>query len=111
MALSLASVNPIKLLVLVAVINGVTARRFLILVMRVSSDRAIMGESINGTPLARLDDNRTHADRRSRPVRDRCSSVPTAVEGAGSGSGHLGMTRPRVDEQRRGSTWSARRPG
>jgi len=44
----LISVNPIKLLVLVAVINGVTAGPFLIVVMRVSSDRAIMGESING---------------------------------------------------------------
>jgi Mn2+/Fe2+ NRAMP family transporter len=48
MALSLASVNPIKLLVLVAVISGVTAGPFLIVVMRVSPDRAIMGESING---------------------------------------------------------------
>ena len=48
MALSLASVNPIKLLVLVAVINGVTAGPFLIVVMRVSSDCTIMGESING---------------------------------------------------------------
>jgi Mn2+/Fe2+ NRAMP family transporter len=48
MALSLLGVNPIKLLVLVAVINGVTAGPFLIVVMRVSSDRAIMGESING---------------------------------------------------------------
>jgi Mn2+/Fe2+ NRAMP family transporter len=34
--------------VLVAVINGVTAGPFLIVVMRVSSDRAMMGESING---------------------------------------------------------------
>jgi Mn2+/Fe2+ NRAMP family transporter len=33
----------------VAVINGVTAGPFLIVVMRVSSDRTIMGESINGT--------------------------------------------------------------
>jgi Mn2+/Fe2+ NRAMP family transporter len=41
-------VNPIKLLVLVAVVNGVTAGPFLIAVMRVSSDRAIMGENING---------------------------------------------------------------
>jgi NRAMP (natural resistance-associated macrophage protein)-like metal ion transporter len=48
MALSLASVNPIKLLVLVAIINGVTAGPFLIVVMRISSDRTIMGESING---------------------------------------------------------------
>jgi hypothetical protein len=72
MALSLASVNPIKLLVLVAVINGVTAGPFLIVVMRVSSDRAIMGESINGAarPLARLGDHGTHAARRSGPVCD-----------------------------------------
>jgi Mn2+/Fe2+ NRAMP family transporter len=55
MALSLASVNPIKLLVLVAVINGVTAGPFLISVMRVSPDRAIMGESINGALAGWLD--------------------------------------------------------
>ena len=48
MALSLLGVNPIKLLILVAVINGVTAGPFLIVVMRVSSDRAIMGDNVNG---------------------------------------------------------------
>jgi NRAMP (natural resistance-associated macrophage protein)-like metal ion transporter len=46
--LSLVHVNPIKLLVLVAVINGVTAAPFLIVVMRVSSDRALMGRFVNG---------------------------------------------------------------
>jgi len=46
LALSLASVNPIKLLVLVAVINGVTAGPFLIVVMRVSSDRAIVNGAL-----------------------------------------------------------------
>jgi Mn2+/Fe2+ NRAMP family transporter len=48
MALSLLGVNPIKLLVLVAVINGVTAGPFLIVTMLVSSDRTIMGEHVNG---------------------------------------------------------------
>ena len=48
MALSLLGVNPIKLLILVAVINGVTAGPFLIVTMLVSSDRKIMGEHVNG---------------------------------------------------------------
>lgn len=48
MALSLLGVNPIKLLVPVAVINGVTAGPFLIVTMLVSSDRTIMGEHVNG---------------------------------------------------------------
>jgi Mn2+/Fe2+ NRAMP family transporter len=48
MALSLLGVNPIKLLVLVAVINGVTAAPFLVVTMLVSSDREIMGEHVNG---------------------------------------------------------------
>ena len=46
--LSLLGVNPIKLLILVAVINGVTAGPFLIVTMLVSSDRKIMGEHVNG---------------------------------------------------------------
>jgi Mn2+/Fe2+ NRAMP family transporter len=47
-ALSLLHVNPIKLLVLVAVINGVAAAPFLVVVMSVSSSRRIMGEYVNG---------------------------------------------------------------
>jgi NRAMP (natural resistance-associated macrophage protein)-like metal ion transporter len=46
--LSLLDVNPIKLLVLVAVINGVAAAPFLVVVMRVSGSRAIMGDYVNG---------------------------------------------------------------
>jgi hypothetical protein len=91
MALSLASVNPIKLLVLVAVINGVTAGPFLISVMRVSPDRAIMGESINGALAGWLDWHR----RRRGFLRDRRP---------------LGMKCARVGE-RDGSTRSARRSG
>jgi Mn2+/Fe2+ NRAMP family transporter len=53
MALSLLGVNPIKLLVLVAVINGIAAAPFLIVTMLISSDRSIMGEQVNG-PLARF---------------------------------------------------------
>src|SRR5665213_4421534 len=48
MALSLLGVNPIKLLVLVAVINGIAAAPFLLVVMLVSSDHSIMGEHDNG---------------------------------------------------------------
>jgi Mn2+/Fe2+ NRAMP family transporter len=47
-ALSLLDVNPIKLLVFVAVINGVAAAPFLFVVMRVSSNEQIMGEYVNG---------------------------------------------------------------
>lgn len=48
MALSLLSVNPIKLLVFVAVVNGVAAAPFLIVTMLISSNRTIMGEHANG---------------------------------------------------------------
>jgi NRAMP (natural resistance-associated macrophage protein)-like metal ion transporter len=48
MALSLLSVNPIKLLVFVAVVNGVAAAPFIVVTMFVSSDRTIMGEFVNG---------------------------------------------------------------
>jgi NRAMP (natural resistance-associated macrophage protein)-like metal ion transporter len=47
-ALSLLHVNPIKLLILVAVINGVAAAPFLFVVMRVSSSRRLMGDYVNG---------------------------------------------------------------
>ena len=47
-ALSLLAVNPIKLLVFVAVINGVAAAPFLFVVMWVSSDRRLMGDYVNG---------------------------------------------------------------
>jgi len=52
-ALSLVGVNPIHLLVFVAVINGVAAAPFLTLVMLISNDRTIMGDYTNGR-LARL---------------------------------------------------------
>jgi len=47
-ALSLLNVNPIRLLILVAVINGVAAAPFLFVVMRVSSSQRLMGKSVNG---------------------------------------------------------------
>jgi NRAMP (natural resistance-associated macrophage protein)-like metal ion transporter len=53
-ALSLLHVNPIHLLVLSAGINGVAAAPFLILVMLISRDRAIMGEHRNGRLAATL---------------------------------------------------------
>ena len=49
MGLSLLGVDPIQLLVLVAVINGIAAAPFLAVTMLVSSDRSIMGEHVNGT--------------------------------------------------------------
>ena len=48
MAISLAGLDPIKLLVLVAVVNGVAAAPFLVIVMLVSNDRELMGEHVNG---------------------------------------------------------------
>ncbi len=47
-ALSLLKVNPITLLVFVAVINGITAAPFLFVVMRVSGSRDLMGDFVNG---------------------------------------------------------------
>ena len=47
-ALSLLSVNPIKLLVFVAVINGVIAAPLLVVVMLVATNRQIMGDYVNG---------------------------------------------------------------
>jgi Mn2+/Fe2+ NRAMP family transporter len=47
-ALTLFGVNPIKLLVFAAVINGVAAGPFLALLMLISSDREIMGKYTNG---------------------------------------------------------------
>jgi len=46
--LSLLSSNPIHLLVLVAVINGIAAAPFLFVVMLISRDRTVMGEYRNG---------------------------------------------------------------
>src|SRR4029077_18948016 len=47
-ALTLFGVNPIKLLVFAAVINGVAAGPFLMLLMLISSDRKLMGDYTNG---------------------------------------------------------------
>jgi NRAMP (natural resistance-associated macrophage protein)-like metal ion transporter len=46
--LSLLSSNPIHLLVLVAVINGIAAAPFLFVVMLIARDRAVMGDYRNG---------------------------------------------------------------
>ncbi len=48
MALSLLSVNPVQLLVFVAVVNGLAAAPFIVVVMVVSSTRSLMGEYSNG---------------------------------------------------------------
>jgi NRAMP (natural resistance-associated macrophage protein)-like metal ion transporter len=47
-SLSLLHVNPIKLLVFVAVINGVAAAPFIFVVMWVSSNERLMGDYVNG---------------------------------------------------------------
>jgi NRAMP (natural resistance-associated macrophage protein)-like metal ion transporter len=47
-ALSLLNVNPIQLLVFVAVVNGVIAAPILVIVMRISTSRALMGDYVNG---------------------------------------------------------------
>jgi Mn2+/Fe2+ NRAMP family transporter len=47
-SLSLLHVNPIKLLVFVAVINGVAAAPFIFVVMWVSSNERLMGAYVNG---------------------------------------------------------------
>jgi NRAMP (natural resistance-associated macrophage protein)-like metal ion transporter len=53
MALSLVHVNPIKLLVLVAVINGIAAGPFLVIVMIISGNRQIMSEKYANGKLAK----------------------------------------------------------
>jgi Mn2+/Fe2+ NRAMP family transporter len=47
-ALTLAPVNPISLLVLVAILNGIAAAPFLIVIMIISRNRPLMGENRNG---------------------------------------------------------------
>jgi NRAMP (natural resistance-associated macrophage protein)-like metal ion transporter len=47
-ALSLLRVNPIKLLVFVALINGVIAAPLLVIVMRISGSKSLMGKYVNG---------------------------------------------------------------
>ena len=47
-ALRLLNVKPIKLLVFVAVINGVIAAPLLIVVLIASNDRRLMGNYVNG---------------------------------------------------------------
>ncbi|HTN79263.1 MAG TPA: divalent metal cation transporter, partial [Acidimicrobiales bacterium] len=47
-ALSLVQVNPIALLVAVAVINGALAAPFVAIVMLIADDRELMGEHRNG---------------------------------------------------------------
>ena len=53
-ALSLVGVNPIGLLVVVALINGLAAAPFLVVVMLIARDRSIMGHYANGRLAATL---------------------------------------------------------
>ncbi|MGY3568288.1 divalent metal cation transporter, partial [Sinomonas sp. RB5] len=52
--LALALDDPIKLLVFVAVVNGIAAAPFLIVTMLVSGDRKIMGDYANGKTAAAI---------------------------------------------------------
>ena len=52
-ALSLLGINPFRLLVFVAALNGVAAAPFLLLVMLISNNKKIMGTYVNGN-LARV---------------------------------------------------------
>jgi NRAMP (natural resistance-associated macrophage protein)-like metal ion transporter len=47
-AFALIGLNPITLLVIVAAINGIAAAPFLVVVMLISGDHAIMGDHVNG---------------------------------------------------------------
>jgi NRAMP (natural resistance-associated macrophage protein)-like metal ion transporter len=47
--LSIVSANPIQLLVLSAVVNGIAAGPFLLIVMLIARDKAIMGSHVNGS--------------------------------------------------------------
>jgi Mn2+/Fe2+ NRAMP family transporter len=47
-ALTLVHVNAVKLLVIVAMVNGFLAAPFLVLVMLIAGDRRIMGTQVNG---------------------------------------------------------------
>ena len=46
--LSLLNVNPIQLLLIVAVVNGLAAAPFLVVIMIIANDRQLMGEHRNG---------------------------------------------------------------
>ena len=47
-ALSLLGVNPIRMLIIVAIVNGIATTPFLVTVMLVSADRRLMGDFRNG---------------------------------------------------------------
>jgi Mn2+/Fe2+ NRAMP family transporter len=53
-ALTLTAIDPIKLLVLSATVNGIAAAPFLIVVMLVSANRGMMGKYRNGALAATL---------------------------------------------------------
>ena len=47
--LSVLHVNPIRLLVIVAMVNGLAAAPFLVVVLRIANDRSLMGvKNVNG---------------------------------------------------------------
>jgi NRAMP (natural resistance-associated macrophage protein)-like metal ion transporter len=75
-AISLIGVNPIRLLVFVAALNGVAAAPFLVLVMIISGNRAIMKGQVNGKLAMTLG-----ARRGSWPPPPSPSSPPGASEG------------------------------
>lgn len=52
--LSVVDSDPIRLLILSAIVNGIAAGPFLIVVMLISGDRAVMGKYVNGKLAATL---------------------------------------------------------
>ena len=48
--MSVVGLDPIRLLVAVAVINGLAAAPFLVVVMLIADDRRIMRDYVNGRP-------------------------------------------------------------
>jgi Mn2+/Fe2+ NRAMP family transporter len=51
MMINFAGINPIKALFLTAVLNGFLAPPMLVLIMKVSNNRKIMGKRVNGRVL------------------------------------------------------------
>ena len=111
-ALSLVHVNPIKLLVVSAVINGLAAGPFLVIVMLISDDREIMGEHRNGrsartigwatTALMAVSRTRTHLhDPQRRLTRARPASGPEGGSGGRRASATVSAWQPGVPKRNR----------
>jgi hypothetical protein len=97
--LTLFGINPIRLLVFVAVINGVAAAPFLVLVMLVSSDKKIIGDYANGQGRSGRSWWSLRSGRRSSgPIAHRLASVScwTHRTGSSTTANSRGRSRPRA---------------